>query len=48
MLEEMLKEMTGEFPGLSQVFVKERDRYLAHALRTTASLIPDPSAENGK
>nr|CAG4652050.1 EOG090X0AQH [Triops cancriformis] len=36
MLEEMLAEMTGEFPALSQVFVKERDVYLAHSLQLAA------------
>nr|CAG4644182.1 EOG090X0AQH [Lepidurus arcticus] len=36
MLEEMLAEMTGEFPALSQVFVKERDVFLAHSLQLAA------------
>lgn len=33
LLEEMLAEMTGEFPALSEVFVKERDLYLTHSLQ---------------
>lgn len=42
LLEEMLKEMTGEFPGLSEVFVKERDTFLAHSLRHAAQPLPHP------
>ena len=48
LLEEMLREMTGEFPGLSQVFVKERDLFLAEFLHKTATMLPNPEAENGK
>ena len=44
-LEEMLREMTGEFPALSQVFVTERDLYLARSLRNAASMLP---SHNGK
>lgn len=33
LLEEMLEEMTGEFPSLSQVFVQERDLCLAHSIQ---------------
>lgn len=36
LLEEMLAEMTGEFPELSQVFVTERDIYLAYSLQMAA------------
>ncbi|XP_042901587.1 traB domain-containing protein isoform X2 [Parasteatoda tepidariorum] len=39
LLEEMLAEMTGEFPELSQVFVKERDIYLTYSLQMAASPI---------
>lgn len=39
LLEEMLAEMTGEFPALSRVFVKERDVYLAYSLKLAASPI---------
>jgi len=46
-LEEMLVEMTGEFPELSRVFVTERDMYLAHMLRTTAVPIKDPHSSTG-
>lgn len=42
LLEEMLKEMTGEFPGLSEVFVKERDTFLAHSLHHAAQPLPHP------
>lgn len=40
LLEEMLAEMTGEFPALSKVFVKERDIFLAYSLRLAASPMP--------
>ncbi|XP_020706729.2 traB domain-containing protein isoform X1 [Athalia rosae] len=47
LLEEMLAEMTGEFPALGEVFVKERDLYLTHSLqlaclpqRTATSYMP--------
>ncbi|XP_077486928.1 traB domain-containing protein isoform X2 [Amblyomma americanum] len=46
LLEEMLAEMTGEFPALSKVFVRERDIYLAYSLRLAANPMPcmgDPS-----
>ncbi|XP_033105618.1 traB domain-containing protein-like [Anneissia japonica] len=33
LLEEMLEEMTGEFPALSRVFVTERDMFLANSLQ---------------
>ncbi|XP_015592003.1 traB domain-containing protein [Cephus cinctus] len=33
LLEETLAEMTGEFPALGEVFVKERDIYLTHSLQ---------------
>lgn len=48
LLEEMLAEMTGEFPALSKVFVQERDVYLAYSLRLAASPMPcmaNPSGE---
>ncbi|XP_049804298.1 traB domain-containing protein isoform X1 [Schistocerca nitens] len=38
LLEEMLAEMTGEFPALSTVFVNERDIYLTHSLQLAADL----------
>ena len=37
LLEEMLEEMTGEFPTLSRVFVQERDLCLAHSLQLAAT-----------
>jgi pheromone shutdown protein TraB len=42
LLEEMLAEMTGEFPALSYVFVHERDLYLAHSLALAAQPVPTP------
>ncbi|XP_037281934.2 traB domain-containing protein [Rhipicephalus microplus] len=48
LLEEMLAEMTGEFPALSKVFVKERDIFLAYSLRLAASpmrCMNNPSGE---
>ena len=32
LLHDMLAEMAGEFPGISSVFVNERDIFLAHRL----------------
>nr|CAG4634970.1 EOG090X0AQH [Alona affinis] len=37
LLEEMLEEMTGEFPTLSRVFVDERDLCLAHSMQLAAT-----------
>ncbi|KAE9554754.1 hypothetical protein FO519_002015 [Halicephalobus sp. NKZ332] len=34
MLEEVLREIAGEFPQLSQIFIRERDVYMMHVLRT--------------
>uniref|UniRef100_F1KY78 TraB domain-containing protein n=1 Tax=Ascaris suum TaxID=6253 RepID=F1KY78_ASCSU len=34
MLEELLKEMAGEFPLLSKIFVEERDLYMTNTLHT--------------
>uniref|UniRef100_A0A2C9LQK3 TraB domain-containing protein n=1 Tax=Biomphalaria glabrata TaxID=6526 RepID=A0A2C9LQK3_BIOGL len=48
MLEQMIEEMTGEFPALGRVFVKERDIYLANSLRKIAQPIPCPDAPDGK
>lgn len=42
LLEEMLAEMTGEFPELSHVFVKERDIYLTYSLQMSALTVPSP------
>lgn len=36
MLEELLAEMTGEFPALGEVFVHERDIFLTHSLQIAA------------
>ena len=38
LLEEMLIQMTGEYPSLSKVFVQERDIFLAHNLKKAAVL----------
>ena len=40
MLAELLAEMTGDFPTLTQVFVSERDKFMAQALRNAATPIP--------
>ncbi|BFZ08267.1 hypothetical protein BsWGS_11306 [Bradybaena similaris] len=48
MLEQMIEEMTGEFPALGRVFVKERDIYLTHSLRKVAQPIPCPDAPEGQ
>ncbi|CAD5228547.1 unnamed protein product [Bursaphelenchus xylophilus] len=34
LLESLLKEMAGEFPQLSKIFVEERDKYMAYVLQT--------------
>jgi pheromone shutdown protein TraB len=47
LLEEMLAEITGEFPALSQVFVEERDTYLAYSLFLAATPVPDVRALDG-
>lgn len=33
LLEELMKEMAGEFPAFGEVFVNERDLYLCHSLQ---------------
>ncbi|XP_022095909.1 traB domain-containing protein-like [Acanthaster planci] len=42
LLMELLEEMMGEFPTLSQVFVAERDMYLANSLRLCAESLRYP------
>lgn len=42
LLEELMKEMAGEYPALGDVFVKERDTYLCHSLQMAAE--PDTHA----
>jgi len=42
LLEELLREMAGEFPQLSKIFVDERDQYITHILH---SLLQRTSAE---
>lgn len=39
--------MTGEFPALSQVFVAERDAFLANSLRFAAQPVKDPRSSSG-
>lgn len=48
LLKEMLKEMTGEFPALSRVFVQERDTFLSHSLKNAAEPIPYKDSDTGK
>ncbi|CAL8108596.1 unnamed protein product [Orchesella dallaii] len=45
LLERMLSEMTGEFPSITEVFVNERDVYLAHSLFLAAT--SDAHRNNG-
>ena len=40
MFEEILKEMTGDYPALTKVFVTERDMYMADVLQNAAKPIP--------
>lgn len=40
LLEQMLKEMSGEFPELGRVFVEERDVYLTYSLQMATHHIP--------
>ena len=47
-LEEMLKEMAGEFPAFSEVFVRERDLFLSYALRRVAKPLPHPNPAIGQ
>lgn len=47
LLEEMLHEMTGEFPALSRVFVSERDIFLANSLRLAARPVRDSRSSSG-
>ena len=46
LLEEMLGEMTGDFPALSKVFVSERDTYLSQSLK--ACSMTQPQGDDGK
>lgn len=46
-IEEMLAEMTGQFPAISEVFVKERDLYLCRSLQAAAQAIPNPLSPSG-
>ncbi|XP_045111727.1 traB domain-containing protein-like isoform X2 [Portunus trituberculatus] len=41
---EMLAEMTGQFPAISEVFVKERDVYLCRSLQLAAQPLPGKGA----
>uniref|UniRef100_T1IKH6 TraB domain-containing protein n=1 Tax=Strigamia maritima TaxID=126957 RepID=T1IKH6_STRMM len=47
LLEELLAEMTGEFPALSRVFVQERDIYLTHSLQIAMNSVSGPNAKIG-
>ncbi|ESO99290.1 hypothetical protein LOTGIDRAFT_113686, partial [Lottia gigantea] len=47
LLEQMLKEMTGEFPALSRVFVDERDIFLTHSLKFAARPMLESPSANG-
>lgn len=47
LLEQLLAEMTTEFPGLSQVVIEERDTFLAHSLKMAAEPIHAPNEPKG-
>ena len=40
LLEEMLEEMAGDFPGLGEVFVNERDVFLCASLADASRVVP--------
>ncbi|XP_018333937.1 traB domain-containing protein [Agrilus planipennis] len=42
MLEQLLAEMSGQYPALGEVFVDERDVYLTHSLQMAATLKLQP------
>lgn len=53
LLEELMKEMAGEFPAFGEVFVNERDLYLCYSLqmasthtRNTSQMAQQPHPEN--
>ena len=48
MLAEILKEMTGDYPALTKVFVTERDMYMANVLQNAAKPIPVVDENGGK
>ena len=48
LLEQLLAEMTTEFPGLSQVVIEERDTFLAHSLKMAAEPIRAPREPKGQ
>jgi len=48
LLEDMLQEMTGEFPAMSRVFVEERDIYLTYSLQMAASPMPCMHSHTGE
>ncbi|CAG2105555.1 unnamed protein product [Medioppia subpectinata] len=47
LLEQMLIEMSGEFPELSRVFLEERDAYLAYSLWLATAPIPHMDSPTG-
>lgn len=48
MLAEILKEMTGDYPKLTNVFVSERDSYMAHTLHKSAKHLPVIDENGGR
>lgn len=42
LLEELMKEMAGEFPAFGEVFVNERDLYLCYSLQIAAMIDANP------
>ncbi|XP_069141614.1 traB domain-containing protein-like [Argopecten irradians] len=47
LLEQMLKDMAGEFPALAKVVVEERDTYLAFSLKNAAVTFRDYQRKRG-
>lgn len=47
LLEELMKEMAGEFPAFGEVFVNERDIFLCHSLQA-ASMFAKPMTFNAR
>lgn len=47
LLEQMMAEMTGEFPDLHRTIVAERDIYLTHTLRQAARRLELPRISEG-
>ena len=47
-LEQTIEQMTGEFPALGEVFVRERDLYLAYSLHKATQPIKTQNETEGE